>query len=159
MRLKGVRAINKCIEKFMKEWGLKAEMATDFSFAHESRTVTWSPIVSVKNDLEFSQFFESLGCKVKCDVFLYSLLHEIGHYHTLDSVSDEDYEYSFKRKNDTSITNSEYFILPVEIVATKWAVDYLNNNVEKVRAFWEELVPLLMNFYRINNIEVEGGEN
>lgn len=154
MKLKAVKPINNCLNKFMREWGLTAEIGTDFAYLYEKQVVVWTPIVSAQNDLDFQNFFESLGCNVKCDVFLYSILHEIGHSQTLDLVNEEDYAYSLDRKAEP-ISNYEYFRLPDEIIATQWAVDFLNENTEKVRVFWEEFVPLMMNFYKKNNIEIK----
>ena len=156
MKLKAIKPVNNCLNKFMREWGLTAEIGTDFAYLYEKRVVVWTPIVASQNDIDFQNFFESLGCNVKCDVFLYSILHEIGHSQTLDDVDDEDYAYSLDRKAQP-ISNYEYFKLPDEIAATQWAVDFLNNNTEKVRLFWEEFVPKMMNFYKKNNIEILEG--
>lgn len=153
MRLKGVRPINKCIAKYIKKWDLKVGgLDLSFSYLPTKKEVYWTPIVCEKADKEFADFFESLGCEVKADVFIYSLLHEIGHSQTLDEVSDEDYYYSHDRKADEEITNTEYFNLPVEIVATQWAVDYLNTHTEEVAEFWKKLQPRIMNFYAKNHI-------
>ena len=39
------------------------------------------------------------------------------------------------------------------MVATKWAVDYIYNNTNIVKAFWEELQPHILQFYRDNNVK------
>ena len=151
MKLKGVKPINKCLNKFLAEWGLTAVMGTDFAYLYKRNVVVWTPVVSVKNDTDFQNFFESLGCIVKCDVFLYSILHEIGHSQTFDDLSEADYAYSLDRKSQ-EISNDEYFRLPDELAATMWAVDFLNNNVDKVRVWWEELQPLFYDFYQKNGV-------
>lgn len=153
-RLKGVKALTKCLDKFLAKWDLTSQFGTDFAYLYYKRIVVWTLAVTQQNDIDFQNFFESLGCNVKCDVFLYSLLHEIGHSQTLDDINEEDYAYALDRKAEP-LTNAEYFRLPDEIAATQWAVDFLNEHTEEVREFWEEFVPLVMKFYEINNIEVE----
>ena len=151
-RLRGVKEINDCIEKYIKKWHLKARLSTDFCYFPSKRVVCWTLLVSEKNDKDFSNFFESLGCKVKADIFIYSLLHEIGHSQTLFLLSDEEYNYSHDRADDKTITNEEYFNLPNEIIATKWAVEYLNDHAEEVNNFWSELQPKILKFYAKNHI-------
>ena len=151
-RLRGIAEINNYINDYVSEWGLSSQLDTDFAYDPVEDIVYWSVVVSEKNSEEFKEFFESLGCVVKADVFIYSLFHEIGHSQTLESVSEEDYNYSWDRKADPEITNYEYFRLPNEIVATQWAVDYINSNAEEIEEFWNGLQPLLMKFYNKNHI-------
>lgn len=151
-RLRGIAEINNYIDNYVSEWGLTSQLDTDFAYDPVEDIVYWSVVVSEKNSEDFKEFFESLGCVVKADVFIYSLFHEIGHSQTLEYVSEEDYNYSWDRKADPEITNYEYFRLPNEIVATQWAVDYINNNAEEIEEFWNGLQPLLMKFYNKNHI-------
>jgi len=151
-RLRGIAEINNYINDYVSEWGLSSQLDTDFAYDPVEDIVYWSVVVSEKNSKEFKEFFESLGCVVKADVFIYSLFHEIGHSQTLEYVSEEDYNYSWDRKADPEITNYEYFRLPNEIVATQWAVDYINSNAEEIEEFWNGLQPLLMKFYNKNHI-------
>lgn len=151
-RLRGIAEINNYINNYVSEWGLTSQLDTDFAYDPVEDIVYWSVVVSEKNSEDFKEFFESLGCVVKADVFIYSLFHEIGHSQTLESLAEEDYNYSWDRKADPEITNYEYFRLPNEIVASQWAVDYINNNAEEIEEFWNGLQPLLMKFYNKNHI-------
>lgn len=151
-RLRGIAEINKYIESYVSKWDLYASIDTDFAYDPTIDTIFWTVLVSEENDKAFQDFFEKLGCDVKTDVFVYSIFHEIGHSQTIDLVSDEDYNYSQDRKADPDITNDEYFNLPDEIIASEWAVDYINNNIDEVENFWNGLIPLLMKFYKRNHI-------
>ena len=151
-RLKGIDKINKYIEGYINKWDLYAHIDTDFMYDPTEDTVYWTLVVSEKHDRAFQEFFESLGCDIKTDVFVYSIFHEIGHSQTLEKISDEDYNYSHDRKADPNITDEEYFRLPDEIIASKWAVDYINNNIDEVRDFWNGLKPLIMKFYQRNHV-------
>ena len=150
-RLRGITKLNECIQRFVGEWYLDSQIDTDFAYDPVSDTVFWTLVVSEQNDKDFHDFFYSLGCKVEADVFILSILHEIGHSQTLRYLSDEEYNYSQDRKAE-KLSNYEYFNLPDEIEATKWAVNYLNENADKVEAFWNELQPLIMEFYKRNHI-------
>ena len=50
---------------------------------------------------------------------------------------------------------NEYYFLPDEIAATCWAVDFVTKHQYKVRQLWRELQPAIMEFYKINEIELE----
>ena len=43
-------------------------------------------------------------------------------------------------------------------MATRWAIDYITKNAEKVAIFWTELQKAILNFYKVNNIELEERE-
>ena len=43
-------------------------------------------------------------------------------------------------------------------MATRWAIDYITKNAEKVVMFWTELQKAILNFYKVNNIELEERE-
>ena len=53
-----------------------------------------------------------------------------------------------------AIIHQKYFDLPVEYEATMWAIDYMRNNAQKVAEFWKELQEAIMEFYRLNEVEV-----
>ena len=152
-RLKNYNELNECIEAFVSKWDLYAKFSNQFAFLNDTDTVLWTLATGKTSAEKFAKFFEDCGCNVKADIFLYSILHEIGHSQTMEQISEMDWNYSQDMKQ-TELTDEEYFNLPDEIAATKWAVDYLNNNTEDVKAFWDTFVPLLMKFYMKNKVEV-----
>ena len=60
-----------------------------------------------------------------------SILHEIGHYMTQDNM---DYIYP------ETYTYDEYFAVHDELIATKWAIDWMHNNDNKklIKTFEEK---------------------
>ncbi len=68
-------------------------------------------------------------------MFLLSLFHEIGHYMTFDDLGEEDFAYSCDVKALLGTTDDDakiYFRLPIEIAATNWAIDYINEHPTEI---------------------------
>lgn len=75
---------------------------------------------------------------------VWQVLHEIGHYFTLD-IADEDEDEQIERAicslidRDTAENNEQimnmYFNLDKEYQATEWAIDYANYHYRKIRLF------------------------
>ena len=69
-----------------------------------------------------------------------SLLHELGHFETEDSVPDGYDRFKAKKQymkwcgNDIVRINMMYFSLPDEWLATQWAIDWLSDEENRKRA-------------------------
>ena len=126
-------------------FGVCASMDTDFFYDPEEDDVTYAFVVSEKNDRMFMECVHSIAPNLTCDIFLLSLLHEVGHHYTWDNLTYEEQCYSPSGK--------EYYYCPKEIVATKWAIEYILSHVAEVKTFWEELQPHIIKFYADNNVE------
>jgi hypothetical protein len=49
----------------------------------------------------------------------------------------------------------QYYVLPDELAATQWAVDYMRAHTAEMQALWEEeLKPAIIKFYELNKMEV-----
>lgn len=168
--LKEVEKIDNILNDFLKEFECEASLDTDFAYYHNKNLITYSLVCGNAFDELFSNVINLLCPYVRCDLFIWSLLHEVGHNQTLDDISDEDYRYCQDEKeriqNELShVTRAEneklynrianeYFFLPDEIAATMWAVDYVTKNTTKIKTLWQKLQVAIMEFYRVNNVEV-----
>jgi hypothetical protein len=75
---------------------------------------------------------------------MWQVLHEIGHYYTLDFIEEDDDEI-FERAvcslidKDTAENNEKiqdiYFNLEKEWQATEWAISYANKHFKKCKFF------------------------
>lgn len=74
----------------------------------------------------------------------FTLLHEIGHIETITTETEESEHYAKQEEiNDNVKLNGEpindtllkYFNLPLEILADKWAWNYLKENIFKIKIF------------------------
>ena len=164
----GKRRVKKIINNFLKEFGVKAKFGKSFCYYPEKELINVSFTVPV-DDTDANMFmmnFNNVEPAIKADTFLMALLHELGHQMTVDELTTEEEEESFKKrievnainlkKNSTpeevAKANYEYFNMPDEAAATNWAIDYIRNNTEKVAEFWNELQPAIMKYYKLNRI-------
>jgi len=157
--MKGLDRITKILNEYCKQFDCVCEPSDDFYYFYDSSTVTFAFVTTEWIDKQFVKFYETLGLNVKCDTFLLSLFHEIGHHHTIEEVEEEDYIYSQDVKDwiDEQEASEElldmYFNLPDEKIATQWAVDYINTHIDEVYNLWLRLQPAILDFYKKNKIE------
>jgi hypothetical protein len=82
--------------------------------------------------------YEHLHCPACCDIFITSFLHELGHAFTIEFFDEHDWDVA--RNASTTL---EYFEAPIEIAATRWAIDFMVNEKEKVDALAELVEPII----------------
>lgn len=169
--MKGEERINNILNEFLKDYDCTAQLDTDFSYYHHKNLITYTFVCSNVFDVLFNNVINLLCPYVKCDLFLWSFFHELGHHETIDDISDMDYAFcqDEKKRISQSLANltreenekkydniaNTYFFLPDEIAATAWAIDFVTKNQHKVRQLWEKLQPAIMDFYKMNEIELE----
>lgn len=105
--------------------------ADDFYYMPETDEIGFSKYVYEEHDAKFLEFAQELGLEYDVDVFLLSLLHEVGHFFTIE---DEELDIFWKARLDNGAPTDvdEYYRDPIEAAATKWAVDYINNNFNEI---------------------------
>lgn len=81
-------------------------------------------------------------------VFLYSLLHEIGHIYTEYAWEEEDMDY--RKKISKAGDNEKYFLLPAEKAATEWAVSYVRKYPKKTRRMAMDILKAMEVFLKAN---------
>lgn len=159
IELKGEAEITNIIDEFLNPFGCTSTMWLDFSYYYESNLITWSLLVSDTTDNTFKQFVEKEFSYITADLFLWSLLHELGHHETCDYWSEEE-QIKFDEQKD-KLENStedyaksciEYYYIQDEYEATKWAADYMEEHIEKISELWDKLQEAIMNFYELNEI-------
>lgn len=152
--------VSEIINKFtMDNFKCTAKLDTDFMCDPEEEEIYYTFVVSERLDKMFMDALNTFKPEVEMDIFLWSILHEIGHIMTMDDLDELDYWFCQDVKNAISkgeLEEEEYFILPDESLATEWAVNYANENKEKLELFWKELQPEILRFYADNGLmEVE----
>ncbi len=160
--LKGYRKINKFLTDWCNNHGFKVKcrLASEFQYEDESKTIYYALTILQMHD----QLFEAI-CKPyltnieKCDNFILSFFHELGHYMLDSTYLDEDwieyYDLLVKLEKDklTKKDYIKYYTCPIELNATQWSCNFINDNVSLIEQFWKDLQPLILEFYRINKIE------
>ena len=145
---------SEAIKDFLNYEGFEVEVVynTDFAYDYGSSTIYYALLIPDTAGQLLMNFARQHGLKYDCGSFYLSLLHEVGHHETLDLLDDDEEEYSLKIKKQMGETDKisdilTYFNLPDEIAATKWAINYINNNKEKLQYLSNRLKPILSNIF------------
>ena len=84
----------------------------------------------------FRDYVKELNSKCKFNTLLLGILHEIGHIYTYEEQNEEEYTRDtellsllFKEKKLSAKQLNEFYVrLPLEVNATKWAIDFAMQN-------------------------------
>lgn len=160
-RLKGLKKVDKVINKFTKSFGIKADLGTDFQAFCNGCVINYTLAIE-KEDIDyFIADAEARYPDINADIFLWCLLHEIGHILTDDFWTDEELEYFEEQKEmltayeDDDLRNNWYHCIPDEFFATRWAGEYMRKHPKKIAKFWKELQTELIKFYKKNELTEE----
>lgn len=144
-RKKYVERINNELNKYLAKFNLTADLAQDFFYDEREEIIGYALATPETADEEFKLFFESLNPAFYYNDFIVGLFHEIGHHHTIytiDEFTREDYE-----EHRWSMSSIEYFTHPVEMEATLWAINYIENHITEVNELWNAVQPLIFDFF------------
>lgn len=152
--------LDKVITKYVRKFGVKRAFCgnefcyydkidfIEYSIFHNSIEREWAEFINQKYDCDIKPFF-----------FIFSLLHEIGHYKTLPTIPKEELEIELATRKilDEIITNQEemneaYTNLPSERAANEWALKYLEENTEACWKFQLKVFRILAHYYKKWNV-------
>lgn len=164
-KLKGKKKLNKAISAQLKNFGVKAELSTEYAYYFSKALVTFKITENTIEDELFDEFiFERFGYEVK-NIFMISLLHEVGHHLANNEIDGMIYNFCMDEKDriEKAIPNLDsydeikkleyqYFALPDEIMATQWAVNFARNNALECDVMWENIKTALFKFYKKNGL-------
>lgn len=166
MKLKGIPKLDKMLTEFVEKFGCTAEMGAEFCYWKDDELINYTLVVSTFSDKVWKEYvYKTFNYKIE-NIFIFSLLHEIGHHFTMDNFpkSHRNFEEKMVAKIEKDLSNSkseildrnlnlEYFNLPMEKVATKWAVHYAKTHKLELRIFWKKFRKELHKFYKINHVK------
>lgn len=151
--------LDKIVNEFVAEFGeYTATMGEEFEVDLNTNIIYYSLYGNVEFEDSFADFILSLDKDVPpIDIFLWSLLHEIGHLETeeLDFpfYGKEELEEKYRGRNsaeDLYAHAMEYYSLPIEIAATYWAIEWAKDNREKAMEFnskLKEIITIIIDFF------------
>lgn len=158
-----LEVVNDYIQSWFNEHlpGCDFAYDNDFGYYQDEKLITWGIFMTERADATFKDFFENDLNSPVHSVFLYSILHEYGHYVTMSEF--DDMEMAYYRDNvamlrETGIGREdfsyyqEYYNLPVERAASEWAVTYMKENDFECELFEEEALRLLNKAYQSEDI-------
>lgn len=152
--------IDELINNFVAQFDCEAELGDEFLYFGSDNTITYTLLIGELSDRVWKKYIKDNYNYEMTNVFLFSLLHEIGHHHTMGQFSrklqnDEDKKVA-RIEKDLSHSNCEeldtllyleYYDLPMEKVATEWAVKYAKNHKRKLFRFWRKLEIALHQYF------------
>ena len=148
----GENQINEIFNEWLEDNGFDARIAglePDFGWYMSSDTIAYSFVVAEKFDKAFQRVCEDLGLNYEIDIFWLSFFHELGHSETYHCVDEAAFLV------DADLLGDDYYYHPREIIATEWAVDYINTNIDKVKMLMQMVRPAIVRFFTVNNIQSE----
>lgn len=152
-----IEKFNNFITKWLNNKGFDvvAKMDTNFSSDITTNTIYYSIIVPQDfDDLFIKEVQKDFPEIIKCDTFLLSLFHELGHIETADYWTDKEWQkyYKFITKPELLDDPLPYFRHPVEWEATKWGCEYIINNSLEVGVFYNTIQELVQEVIDKNHI-------
>ena len=162
MALKGINEITNILNEYLAKFDLIAVFDDEFAYYSGWNEIHYTVAVENKADILFQNFAHELRPEVTCDTFLLSLYHEIGHHETVDELTDAQIRMCREKKAFIDIVghfnieaaHNRYFRMLDERMATEWGLDYIINHSDEVKKLWLKLQPAIMQFYKLNNVEL-----
>lgn len=162
-KIKGLNKIDRIINEFTLQFDIKADLDTEFQAFCDTMTIGYALFFNEEDRMYFINDAEKRYPEIKADIFLWALMHEIGHCMTDDMWTEEEKAYFEEQKEtiawmpadteeDEQLRNDFYHNVPDEFFATKWAGDYMREHPKKIAKFWNELQAAIMRMYRKNGV-------
>lgn len=148
---KDKKKLNKKVTAFVKLFddSVIAKLGDEFEYSFEKERVQFPLEVTDRHDEEFKIFIKKIFGYDVPNVFMMSLLRELGHHFTGDRFTEEDEEIYTAKNEEISqqLLNEEngeqpyfdYYALPQEMAATAWAVEVYRNNEKAIKKEWEKI--------------------
>ena len=163
--MKGMKKLNKAIKAEVKKFGIEKVGMSNWEYDLNEQSVSYTLIEGRVEDELFIKFVkERFGFK-PLNNFMLSLFHELGHKATYEEILENDVVCDFCQEEKNRIENEmenattkkqvkkleyQYFNLPDEIIATKWAVDYMTKNETEIKEMWKRIEKEILKFYEKN---------
>jgi len=118
--------LEKLLNELVEEFDCQVKESNEFAYYYAQSLVCFTREKDAVNDKAFLEFARANGLNEKVDAFTISFFHEVGHNETIDDV-EEEFD-----GDKNALTLEQYFNLEEEWLATEWAIDFCNNNIEVV---------------------------
>lgn len=138
------------IDEVMNNWlakhgfsAVSAGLEEDFGWYSSADAIGYTFLACADTDKAFDDLiYEELGCCYDIGTFWTSWFHELGHSVTWYNIKDTDFR-------NVPFTLIEYLHCPREIVASQWAVEYINTHIEDVMELAREVDELRRQIYSL----------
>ena len=160
MKIKGMKHLEKIVNEFTRTFGVIAHWNPDFEALPTQKIIGFT--VFVEEDMEevFLADAEARFPEVHASLFLWLLMHEIGHCMTDYLWTAEDEAYFEETRNslddyfgyDVMAKNDWYHKIGDEYMATKWAGEYMMAHPKKMKKFNKKMNEAMRIFCKKNGI-------
>ena len=163
--MKGLKKLNKAIKTEVEKFGIEKVSMSNWEYNLTEQSVSYTLLENRLEDKLFIKFVkERFGFK-PLNNFILSLFHELGHKATYEEILENDVVCDFcanekdrieremalaETKKQIKKLEYQYFNLPDEIIATKWAVDYMTENKDEIKEMWKRIEKEILKFYEKN---------
>lgn len=166
MKFRGKKNLVEVVTKIVKEFGLEGATLSyrEWEYNRITDKIKFTPKVDWTDEV-FNDFLADEFDLINPNIFIISLLHEVGHYMTDDDFDVFENLYFWNAKQDNleklnATTDEEerkaleyvYFRFPDEYAATEWAVDYYRSNPQKIAKMTAKVNKALCKFNKKNGI-------
>lgn len=159
--LKGTKALDKSINSWLKKNGfdVDASLHTDFCYDEMEEKIYYGLFITENAEEVWKDLLAKWGLKTYYDTFVTCFLHELGHHYTLHLCSNFEYNFSMIMKlilkliPSYTIQNKIYYSLPIEKIATKWAINYMNEHPKETTELQKRAKKSIGKFLKDNGYE------
>jgi hypothetical protein len=168
MGYKGIRKLNNAVSAILAPFGISKARYDDengYTYYPTNHKVTFKILEEYVGDDLFIEFVKDTFDFTIPNSFIISLLHEVGHHYTLDTIDEETLNFCYDEKQriseelntaetyeDIKALFYQYFMLPDELEATTWAVDYAEAHPRKIKIMWNKVRETIFEFCENNDI-------
>lgn len=145
--------LNNFLQKNGFDCSAAYDVKADSYYDIDNEEITLGGKPDEEADRIFIKYLEELELNGEWNISLMTFMHELGHHMTLHLLSEEEEDESAKIKFFCGIISENfgddegacnmYFRCPEEAIATEWAVDFINNNIDMMREFEAELIEVI----------------
>lgn len=157
---KAKKKLNKAITELVAPFGIdKAIMQKEWMYDFGLNRVEFT-LRQDWSDKAYNYFLEQEFHLENLNVFIISLLHEVGHFMTEDDFDDMDnlLIYAQKQKilerlrkaktnKERAVIEQDYFRIADEYAATAWAVDFYTNNYKECKKMHKKASKAIRKFH------------
>lgn len=155
--VQGQELILDILNQFCKnnDFDVEVKMDTDF-WADVNRNIVYFSVLEMPESRD--EFMESLRRWhpiVTMDCCVWSFLHEVFHIETIDDFDEEDWKYNENQKElieNGQLSKLEYYNLPLEVAATRGAVEWVNTHLEETAWLARKLYSAIKAFLMANEV-------
>lgn len=164
-----IEKLNDVFNQFFVELGypeIECFFSDEFAYYHTTEEISYTLLEMPLLDIGFKQYLKKTYPNLpECSMMVFSLLHELGHHLTMDSISrkkmlkcKKDKKRLEKEKVNTpnEIINQQmrYCALYDEMIATRKATEILIENYAYILEFENVWYNAVMEFYTENNVDL-----